>query len=416
MGDATPPAAWVAITAPLDIEIDLNDVARGDGALFVRDGVGFAARGSVADTDDTDIRRVLSSIELDNRTDNTDGAPVAIGCLPFLPSGRARFVLPEVIVGKSRESRWITVLTPADVDTDRREEALRRAIESVSEPVSRPQPAANSYSVAPLTAVDTYLRAVTAARDAVREGRITKAVIARDIVVDASEPIDLHAVLLRLKASFGSSYRYAFDGLIGASPELLVEVDNGAVRSNPLAGTTARTGDPATDARLASELLASPKNQIEHRVVVDMVHDTLLPHCSYLDWEPEPSVVAVANVQHLGTRVEGRLSSPDTHVLDLARLLCPTPALGGAPRDAAIALIDEVEGMERGMYGGAVGWCDARGNGTFAVTIRCALFDDTRMRARLFAGGGIVADSEPLAELAETQAKFQAMLSAIVRP
>jgi menaquinone-specific isochorismate synthase len=203
---------------------------------------------------------------------------------------------------------------------------------------------------------------------------------------------------------------------VGASPELLLEIDNGTVRSNPLAGTTARTGDPSTDSRLAAELLASPKNQIEHRVVVDMVHDTLLPHCSYLDWEPEPSVVAVANVQHLGTLVEGRLSNPDIHILDLARALCPTPALGGAPRKEALELIASSEGLQRGNYGGAVGWFDAQGNGTFAVTIRCAEFDQSRTRARLFAGGGIVADSEPLAELAETQAKFQAMLSAIVRP
>lgn len=401
---------------PFDSDVDLNDIARGDGLLFVRDGVGFAARGTLADTDDVGIRDTLAGLEHDNRTDEQTAGPVAIGCLPFRPSGHARFVLPEVTVGKTHDRCWITVVMPEEWDDARRERTIADAIDAARTPVERPLASVNSFSVSPLTDVDTYLAAVAAARDSVRNGDITKAVIARDIAVNASQPIDLHAVLLRLKASFGSSYRYAFNGLVGASPELLVEVDNGAVRSNPLAGTTARTGDPATDARLAAELLASPKNQIEHRVVVDMVHDTLLPHCSYLDWEPEPSVVAVANVQHLGTRVEGRLSSAGTHVLDLARLLCPTPALGGAPRDAAIELIDRVEGMERGFYGGAVGWCDAAGNGTFAVTIRCALFDDSRTRARLFAGGGIVADSEPLAELAETQAKFQAMLSAIVRP
>ena len=416
MGDTGSRSTWVAVTVPLETDVDLNDIARGDGMLFVRDGVGFAARGTLVVSDEVGIRATLSGIHHDNRTGDSHGGPVGIGCLPFRPSDRSRFVLPEIVVGKTHDRRWITVVTPGNLDEARREHALTAAIELVGTPVERPHASVNTFAVSPLTDVDTYLSAVTAARDAVRSGDITKAVIARDIEVAASQPIDLHAVLLRLKASFGSSYRYAFDGLVGASPELLVEVDSGAVRSNPLAGTTARTGDPATDARLAAELLASPKNQIEHRVVVDMVHDTLLPHCSYLDWEPEPSVVAVANVQHLGTRVEGRLSSADTHVLDLARLLCPTPALGGAPRDAAIALIDRVEGMERGVYGGAVGWCDAAGNGTFAVTIRCALFDHSRRRARLFAGGGIVADSEPLAELAETQAKFQAMLSAIVRP
>ena len=147
-----------------------------------------------------------------------------------------------------------------------------------------------------------------------------------------------------------------------------------------------------------------------------MVHDTLLPHCSYLDWEAQPSIVQVANVQHLGTRLIGKLSQPHIHVLDAAMALSPTPALGGFPRDKALALIANSEGMSRDKYGGAIGWCDQQGNGVFAVAIRCAQLNETRTVARLFAGGGIVADSEPLDELSETQAKLQAMLAAIVRP
>jgi len=257
---------------------------------------------------------------------------------------------------------------------------------------------------------------VSAARDAVRHGALTKAVIAREVAVHADEPIEIHSVLRRLKASFGSSYRYSVDGLVGASPELLVTVDGNLVRSHPLAGTAPRSGDPATDAASAEALLASTKDQVEHRVVIDMIHDTLLPWCSYLDWEPEPSIIAVANVQHLATLMEGQLSEPRPNVIELVRALCPTPALGGYPREAALSLIERVEGFERGRYGGAVGWVDASGNGTWAVTIRCAEFSDDRRSARLVAGGGIVAASEPLAELAETQAKLQAMLSAIIRP
>lgn len=408
---------WVATSVPLEHDLDLNDVARGDGFLFVRDGVGFAARGAAASCRLDDARALLNSVAIEKNPPDNHGRPILIGCLPFLEHDDTTFFLPQMIVSKSADgARSLTVLTPGALTPTDRDVAVQRAITEITAPVQRPLPSSNSYEVSPLTPVETYLGAVTAARDAVRAGIITKAVIARDIQITAREPIDIHAVLLRLKASFGSSYRYAVDGLVGASPELLLEIDNGTVRSNPLAGTTARTGDPSTDSRLAAELLASPKNQIEHRVVVDMVHDTLLPHCSYLDWEPEPSVVAVANVQHLGTLVEGRLSNPDIHILDLARALCPTPALGGAPRKEALELIASTEGLQRGNYGGAVGWFDAQGNGTFAVTIRCAEFDQSRTRARLFAGGGIVADSEPLAELAETQAKFQAMLSAIVRP
>jgi menaquinone-specific isochorismate synthase len=245
---------------------------------------------------------------------------------------------------------------------------------------------------------------------------MAKAVIARPIVVESDRPIDVHGVLLRLKATFGSSYRFSIDGFIGASPELLVEVEGDVVRAHPLAGTTRTTGDPDLDAKLAAELQASPKNRIEHEAAIAMVRDTLLPYCSYLDWAPEPSIVKVANVQHLGSQAEGRLSKPAPTVVDLVRALQPTPAVGGHPRAAAIELITAVEGFERGRYGGTVGWVDGHGNGTWAVSLRCAELSDDRCTARLVAGGGIVADSEPLSELAETQAKFQAMLSAIVRP
>jgi menaquinone-specific isochorismate synthase len=264
--------------------------------------------------------------------------------------------------------------------------------------------------------VPIYLKAVETARDAVRNGKLTKAVIARDVFVDSDAPVDIHSLLIRLRASFGTSYRYSFDGFVGASPELLVAIHDDEISSHPLAGTTPRTGDPSKDEALAKQLLASTKNQIEHRVVIDMVHDTLLPHCSYLDWEEEPSVIQVANVQHLGTLLIGKLSEPRIHVLDAALALSPTPALGGFPREQALQLIAQHEGMDRDKYGGAIGWFDSRGNGVFAVAIRCAQFNDARTQARLFAGGGIVADSDPAEELAETQAKLQAMLAAIMRP
>jgi isochorismate synthase len=203
-------------------------------------------------------------------------------------------------------------------------------------------------------------------------------------------------------------------GLVGASPELLVARAGDMVRSHPMAGTAPRGGDPTTDQRLAASLLASTKDREEHQITIDMVHDTLLDWCSYLDYESEPSVVAVANVQHLATLVEGRLSRPAPSVLELVAALHPTPAVAGWPRAEAIRWIVEHEGFERGRYAGTVGWTDGQGNGTWAVAVRCAEIDGTS--ARVFAGNGIVADSDPEAELAETRAKLQALLSAIVRP
>lgn len=383
-------------------QIDLNGFAGGMGSLFVRDGIGIAGSAPAVRVPASEVQLFLDSLHVDDRIQAPGSGPVLLGAIPFDSSQPHDFLLPSVSLVKSEDGRaWVTTVDDA---------------EPVFNMPQEPTATAASFSVSPGVSVDHYLNAVMQARDAVRNGLITKAVIARDIVIQASEPIDVYSVLLRLRSSFGSSYRYLIDNFIGASPELLVAVSNGSISSHPLAGTAPRTGDPKTDSALAAKLLSSEKNQIEHRVVIDMVHDTLLPFCSYLDWQPEPSIVQVANVQHLGTLMQGMLSKPFMHVLDATLLLSPTPALGGFPKQSALHLIEQCEGVQRGRYGGAVGWFDQKGNGAFAVAIRCAQLSPDRTSAQLFAGGGIVADSEPDAELAETQAKFQAMLAAIIRP
>lgn len=390
-----------ATTQFFDAAVDLNDVAGGDGYLFVRDGVGFAGQGIAHSISADTAAEFLRTIDHDNQT-SLDVGPIAIGNIAFQRMAPATLVIPRKVVGKDEAGNcWITTIDDASPTIS---------------PALASQPKPSTFNVQPITPIETYKKAVLAARDAVRSGAITKAVIAREIRVTSSIPIDVHAVLLRLRATFARSYRYSINGFIGASPELLVEIKGDRIRSHPLAGTTPRTGDPKTDDELARKLIASMKDQVEHRVVIDVIHEMLLPWCSYLDWEPEPSVLQVANVQHLGTLIEGHLSAVRPSVMEIVRTLSPTPALGGHPRDAALTLIAEVEELDRGPYGGAVGWVDGSGNGTWAVAIRCAELSDDRLTARLIAGGGIVAASDPDAELAETQAKFQAMLSAIVRP
>ena len=390
-----------AQTTLFDTSVDLNDIAGSDGFLFVRNGIGYAGRGVAQRVVMSQVEQVLRDIDHQNTT-GIDVSPIAFGVIPFDSTATNEFIIPQQIVGKDENGNcWLTTIDHADSEVQ-----IRQSLGASS----------NDFAVTALTPIETYRQAVLGARSAVREGRITKAVIAREVVVEARDPIDVHAVLLRLKATFGNSYRYSIDGFVGASPELLIEVAGTRVSSHPLAGTTPRTGDPTTDAELARKLLLSMKDQVEHRIVIDVIHDMLLPYCSYLDWQPEPSVIEVANVQHLGTLIEGHLSEDHPDLLDLARMLCPTPALGGHPRDEALAIISELEGFDRKNYGGAVGWVNAQGDGTWAVAIRCAEFSADCKTARLIAGGGIVAASEPDAELAETQAKFQAMLSAIVRP
>ncbi len=390
-----------AQTTLFDASVDLNDIAGSDGFLFVRNGIGYAGRGVAQRVVMSQVEQVLRDIDHQNTT-GIDVSPIAFGVIPFDSTATNEFIIPQQIVGKDENGNcWLTTIDHADSEVQ-----IRQSLGASS----------NDFAVTALTPIETYRQAVLGARSAVREGRITKAVIAREVVVEARDPIDVHAVLLRLKATFGNSYRYSIDGFVGASPELLIEVAGTRVSSHPLAGTTPRTGDPTTDAELARKLLLSMKDQVEHRIVIDVIHDMLLPYCSYLDWQPEPSVIEVANVQHLGTLIEGHLSEDHPDLLDLARMLCPTPALGGHPRDEALAIISELEGFDRKNYGGAVGWVNAQGDGTWAVAIRCAEFSADCKTARLIAGGGIVAASEPDAELAETQAKFQAMLSAIVRP
>ena len=253
---------------------------------------------------------------------------------------------------------------------------------------------------------------VTPVRDRIRAGELVKAVLARELIVTADRPIDTARVIRRLHQRFGTAVVFALDGFVGASPELLVSRSRDVVKAHPLAGTAARSSDPQVDGRLAAGLLASDKDHIEHRITIDWLLDTLLPFCSYVDAEPEPTLVSLANVHHLGTRVQGRLSSPPASVLELVEALHPTPAVGGDPQGLALELIARYERADRGRYAGPVGWVDGDGNGAFAVAIRSA--EISGPTARVFAGVGVVADSDPQAELAETRAKFQAMLGALL--
>lgn len=422
MGEPVPvPSRLVARTVRLDTEIDLLELAGDDGVLFEKGRRGLAGRGVALtiDVPRADPKRAadvvgdaLAAIESDDAVGLPGCGPVAFGALPFSPTAPGQLIVPTLVAGRADDgTRWVTTVTEHGTDPA---EALHRALGAGAGRDGSLRVEALDFSVRSSRSPTDWCSAVAAARDEIRAGRARKVVLAREIVVTTSAPLSRHTVLGRLRAAYPGCFVYSIGGLVGASPELLVARSGDIVRSHPMAGTAARSGDPSTDARLAAALLSSAKDQEEHRITIDMVHDTLLPWCSYLDEEAEPSIVAVANVQHLATMVEGRLSSPPASVMELMTALHPTPAVCGHPRDESLALISEHEGLDRGPYAGPVGWVDASGNGEWAVGIRCAAIDGTT--ARLYAGVGVVADSDPLAELAETQAKLQALLGAIIRP
>jgi isochorismate synthase len=256
-----------------------------------------------------------------------------------------------------------------------------------------------------------WTAAVRHALDAVAAGTLRKVVLAREVTVQGLAGVDRRLVLARLLASHPTCFTYASGQFVGATPELLVSRQGDAVVSQPMAGTVARGATADEDERLRLALRASAKDGEEHRLLVDEVLARLGSVCSSAPTAAPAEVVRLATVSHLATRVTGRLSSPAPSALALAGLLHPTPAVGGLPRREALAAIEALEPFDRGLYAGPVGWVDAAGDGEWAVALRGATLDGTS--ARLLAGAGIVAGSDPDAEWAETEAKLAPMLRAL---
>jgi len=413
----TPPAGLIARTRSLPASqvTDLLALAGTDGVLFSQDGKGFAGTGVALRVDRSSVGAALSAITIDDEVRRPGSGAVAFGALPFLPGGAAELLVAEVLAVVDPDgSAWVTTVSP--IDSDLASTEPQAALEAALRRSKRPSPAEgpSSFEVAAARPPADWQAAVATATARIRSGELDKVVLAREIVVTADSEISVATVLLRLSQNYPGCFLYLVGGFCGASPELLVSRHNDVVAAQPMAGTKPRRGDPDADAQLAVDLLASPTYRHEHQVTIDAVHDTLLSFSSYVDYEPEPSVIPLANVVHLATRVEGRLSHPPASVLELVEALHPTPAVCGRPRDAALIVIADLEDLDRGRYGGAVGWVDAQGNGQWAVSIRGA--EISRNVARVIAGNGMVGTSDPPTELIETRAKLQAMLSAIIRP
>jgi len=261
-----------------------------------------------------------------------------------------------------------------------------------------------------------WAAAVGSASARLRAGDAEKVVLAREVLARGDGVVSAAMVARSLRAAYPSCFTYLITGsdgtaFVGASPELLVRRSGERAFAQPMAGSVARGATDAEDEQLARQLEDSAKDAVEHRIVSEFVVEALRPFARSVSGRPA-EVVRFTNIQHLATSVTAELAPPAAGALELAAALHPTPAVGGWPREAADALIDELEGMERGWYAGAVGWIDGRGDGEFAVALRCGLLWEDG--ARLYAGVGVMPDSDPARELEETELKFKALLTALV--
>jgi menaquinone-specific isochorismate synthase len=323
----------------------------------------------------------------------------------------ARFVLPAVQIFSPGEATWLTTTAPTAGEAERRLEEWADRIETATRPADAGPPGVTGKRRTPSKAV--WREQVRDAVAAIGEERLRKVVLAQSLSVDLERPLSLADALARLDATYPDCYRFAVTPeaedagtFFGATPERLVSLYGRTVQTEALAGSTGRGDTPAEDEWLAEELLDSEKDNHEHDLVVEAIHDQLEPLAASVT-DDERTVRRLATVQHLRTPIKAELDA-DSHVLSLVEELHPTPAVGGLPPDAALETIRETESFDRGWYAAPVGWFDAAGNGTFCVGIRSALASDGT--ASLFAGAGIVADSDPDREWDEVQLKYRPML------
>lgn len=393
---------------------DLLSLVPANGALaWVRDGDGLIGWGETARLVVRGRERfsraqrwwidVIRHANVHDEVKVPGSGIVAFASFAFEP-GRSVVVIPHILVGRSGDKTWVTAIT------------------DVNEPVDNPLLLLTTREAAEVgditweegtQPIAKWQRAISEVVEKINRGEVDKVVLARDVVARSTKPIDVRNLLTRLSSSYSECWAFAVDGLVGATPEMLVKRRGDVVTSRVLAGTVRRGDDKNQDANLAEALLASDKDQEEHEYAVSSVAQALANHCTDLDVPNEPRLLRLENVQHLATDITGLLAD-EIPVLTLAASLHPTAAVCGTPTERAANIIRALEGMDRNRYAGPVGWMDATGDGEFGIALRCGEIDaDDPKRIRLFAGCGIVAGSDPVSELAESAAKLKPMRYAL---
>ncbi|HEY4914684.1 MAG TPA: isochorismate synthase [Candidatus Dormibacteraeota bacterium] len=402
------------IERPMPDAVSVAALGKAFDLVAARGGVALEnASGKVVDFEPGEDR-LLAASRLWRRVAESLGDGIAVGGFAYRPdrdpggpwSGFPALLLrvPELAVTRVRGRSFATA---ASGDAEALLELGATGLRA---------PAARRLEVTPSRNPLAWTLAVENAAARLRAGDAAKVVLAREVLARGDGVVSAAMVARSLRAAYPSCFTYLITGadgtaFAGASPELLVRRSGDRAFSQPMAGSVARGATDAEDERLARQLEESAKDKVEHRVVSDFVVEALRPFARSVS-APPPEVVRFTNIQHLATSVTAELVSPPADALQLAAALHPTPAVGGWPRAAADRLIDELEGMERGWYAGAVGWIDSHGDGEFAVALRCGLLWEDG--ARLYAGVGVMPDSDPARELEETELKFKALLTALV--
>jgi isochorismate synthase len=409
-----------ARTVPLEYGPDALQFDGSPTVLFDRPGLTLVGWGTAVLVEATEAAAVLAEIPCDDQVQRPGSGVLALGALPFLDTFSGHLIVPRFTMGIAQDPdgtthHWATAVGSTDLplpDTDELFDSVIWQYGSVSGPI-------DDVEITELTthlSRSGYRDLVTRVVGEMGHG-LEKVVLARSITAELSGPLPLSSVLRRLRAHEPACTIFSFpipDGtFFGASPELLIARRGRRIWCHPLAGTIPRGETARTDADAQGRLASSPKDRAEHRYVVDDIAAVLRPLCDELTVPDQPSLVAFRAVAHLGTRIEGHLSGPTT-VLELLERMHPTPAVGGTPRPAALATIAAGEPVSRGYWAGPVGWVDAQGDGEWMIGIRSARLHTDGQTLTLHAGAGVVADSDPEAEAAETDVKFSSVLESLV--
>ena len=412
---ASHPSVLFATTRNLQLPVDfkLLEHLPPNPLVFIRDGEGLVGYGVAAALTATGENRMRDLAEQwralcetavqEDPTPGTGRGLLAFGSVAFSANSatESRLIVPELIFGVRDGRAWLT-----RVSTD-----AASAAPALDESWVTPAAGGAAIELHPGEfGPAAFKTAVSRAVGTIHGGVLKKVVLARDLVGDAPADLDLRTVLARLATLYPSCWTYSVGEIFGASPELLVRVTHGQVSARVLAGTAGRGTDPGIDRAISAALVASAKNTEEHGYALQSLLATLEPFCQELDADPSPFAIALPNVWHLASDVHGVLSG-EASVLDLAQALHPTAAVAGTPTKAAENLLAELEPFDRETYSGPVGWIGANGDGEWAIALRGATLREGKITA--YAGCGIVADSDPEAELAETELKFAPIRQAL---